>query len=59
MQPSPANPAMLAYYADRAGVYDRIYARPERQPDLRILEADIPSALAGREVIEVACGTGY
>ena len=27
MQPSPADPAMLAYYADRAGVYDRIYAR--------------------------------
>ena len=59
MQPSPADLAMLAYYADRAGVYDRIYARPERQPDLRILEAEIPSALAGREVIEVACGTGY
>lgn len=56
---SPADPAMLAYYADRAGVYDRIYAKPERQPDLRILEADIPAALAGRNVIEVACGTGY
>jgi len=59
MQPSPADPAMLAYYADRASVYDRIYAKPERQSDLRILEADLPSALAGREVIEVACGTGY
>lgn len=56
---SPADPAMLAYYADRAGVYDRIYAKPERQPDLRILETEIPAALAGRDVIEVACGTGY
>ena len=59
MMPSPADPAMLAYYADRAGVYDRIYAKPERQTDLRILEAEIPAALAGRSVLEVACGTGY
>ena len=59
LTPTPADPAMQAYYAARAREYERIYAKPERQADLRILEADIPAALAGSNVIEVACGTGY
>jgi demethylmenaquinone methyltransferase/2-methoxy-6-polyprenyl-1,4-benzoquinol methylase len=59
MQPTPADPAMQAYYAARAREYERIYAKPERQEDLRILEKEIPATLAGRSVIEVACGTGY
>jgi len=59
MQPAPADPAMQAYYAARAREYERIYAKPERQEDLRILEKDIPTMLAGRSVLEVACGTGY
>ncbi len=47
------------YYAARAREYDRIYEKPERQADLRQLEALLPDALAGRRVLEVACGTGY
>jgi demethylmenaquinone methyltransferase/2-methoxy-6-polyprenyl-1,4-benzoquinol methylase len=47
------------YYAARAREYDRIYDKPERQADLRRLEARLPDALAGRRVLEVACGTGY
>jgi demethylmenaquinone methyltransferase/2-methoxy-6-polyprenyl-1,4-benzoquinol methylase len=57
--PTPADPAMQAYYAARACEYERIYAKPERQADLRVLEAEIPALLAGRSVLEVACGTGY
>ena len=36
---------MLEYYRRRAASYERIYARPERQADLRELE--------------LACGTGW
>ncbi len=53
------DPAMKAYYAARAREYERIYAKPERQPDLRKLEDKIPALLAGKKVLEVACGTGY
>ena len=47
------------YYAARAREYERIYDKPERQGDLRRLEALLPRALAGRRVLELACGTGY
>ena len=45
---------MRAYYRERAPVYDRVYAYPERQDDLRWLEAAIPAALADRDVLEIA-----
>ena len=51
--------AMQDYYAARAREYDRIYAKPERQDDLRRLESWLPGVLAGRRVLELACGTGY
>lgn len=50
---------MQDYYAARAQEYDRIYARPERQADLRRMESWLPQALAGRSILELACGTGY
>lgn len=50
---------MLDYYAARAGEYDRVYLKPERQADLRQIEAWLPGHFAGRRVLEVACGTGY
>lgn len=50
---------MQAYYAARACEYDRIYARPERQQDLRAIERWLPTVFAGRSLLEVACGTGY
>jgi demethylmenaquinone methyltransferase/2-methoxy-6-polyprenyl-1,4-benzoquinol methylase len=50
---------MQSYYASRAGEYDRVYAKPERQRDLREIERWLPSVLRGEAVLEVACGTGY
>jgi demethylmenaquinone methyltransferase/2-methoxy-6-polyprenyl-1,4-benzoquinol methylase len=50
---------MLDYYKRRAATYERIYAKPERQADLRALEAALPPLFAGRRVLEVACGTGW
>ena len=50
---------MKAYYARRAAEYEKIYARPERQADLSRLIAAIEEASRGRDVLDVACGTGY
>lgn len=47
------------YYCARAAEYDRVYAKPERQEDLRAIELWLPSVFSGRSVLEVACGTGY
>ena len=49
----------MDYYRRRAGEYEAIYAKPERQADLARLRERIPQRLAGRRVLEVACGTGY
>jgi demethylmenaquinone methyltransferase/2-methoxy-6-polyprenyl-1,4-benzoquinol methylase len=50
---------MRDYYAARAPEYDEIYAKPERQADLREIEAWLPLRFRGASVLEVACGTGY
>src|SRR5688572_21272718 len=50
---------LVDYYAQRAAEYERIYEKPERQEDLRQLKDWVHTALAGRNVLEVACGTGY
>ena len=50
---------MKQYYAARAPEYDRVYAKPERQQDLRAIERWLPGVLHDRVVLEVACGTGY
>jgi demethylmenaquinone methyltransferase/2-methoxy-6-polyprenyl-1,4-benzoquinol methylase len=50
---------LRAYYARRAAEYERIYAKPERQADLAQLTEWIGGRLAGRRVLEIACGTGW
>ncbi len=50
---------LATYYARRAAEYERIYARPERQADLRQIEALLPAEFAGRSVLEIACGTSW
>ncbi|TCC34844.1 class I SAM-dependent methyltransferase [Kribbella sindirgiensis] len=47
------------YYRERAGEYDVVYEKPERQEDLARLRALLPPLVAGRSVLEVAAGTGY
>ena len=56
----PATPAsMAAYYLQRAAYYERVYFKPERQADLRALEAWLAGQFIGRRVLEIACGTGW
>jgi len=50
---------MLAYYRQRAAYYERVYHKPERQADLRAMEAWLPGQFSGRRVLELACGTGW
>lgn len=50
---------MHAYYASRAPYYDAVYLKPERAKDIAFLSGYLPTAFAGRSVLEVACGTGY
>jgi len=50
---------MSNYYKERAPVYDLVYGYPERQADLRFLEAHIQEMFSGRRVLEIAAGTGY
>ena len=51
--------AIEEYYARRAGEYERIYAKPERQADLRCLREWVLDFATGRRLLEIACGTGY
>lgn len=51
--------AMAAYYARRAAEYDLIFDKPERQNDLRALRLFVAETFEGRDVLEIACGTGY
>jgi len=51
--------AMAEYYVQRAAYYERVYHKPERQTDLRAMEAWLPGVFEGRRVLEIACGTGW
>jgi demethylmenaquinone methyltransferase/2-methoxy-6-polyprenyl-1,4-benzoquinol methylase len=51
--------SMGEYYARRAAYYERVYFKPERQSDLRAIESWLGMPFAGREVLEIACGTGW
>lgn len=50
---------MAAYYAERAQEFERIYEKPERREQLDELKRLVRGTLAGRRVLEPACGTGY
>ena len=59
MDTASSDDVIKRYYRERAPVYDRVYMYPERRGDLRYLERHIPNQFAGRDVLEVAAGTGY
>lgn len=56
MDPSQS---LEAYYQRRANEYDRVYAKPEQQADFAALRAWLAERVAGKAVLEVACGTGH
>lgn len=51
----------LEYYQKRAPEYDKIYFRdnPDRQAELANLYAVSREVLTGRDVLDLACGTGF
>jgi demethylmenaquinone methyltransferase/2-methoxy-6-polyprenyl-1,4-benzoquinol methylase len=51
--------SMRRYYARRAAEYEHVYAKPERQSELRALEEWLAERCAGRRGVELACGTGW
>ncbi len=51
--------SMREYYAQRALYYERVYHRPERQADLRAIEAWLATQFAHLDGLEIACGTGW
>ena len=59
MTETTAAPTMERYYSRRAAEYERIYEKPERQAELEWLRKRVPEVFSGRDVLEIACGTGY
>lgn len=50
---------MPRYYAQRAPEYERVFDRAHRQPDIGTLKAWLRAQFSGRDVLEVATGTGF
>jgi ubiquinone/menaquinone biosynthesis C-methylase UbiE len=59
MTHDPTAGDLADYYRQRAGEYDAVYRKPERQPDLARLRKLLPAMTAGKRVLEIAAGTGY
>lgn len=47
------------YYHNRAKEYERIYSKPERQEDIKASVKILQEIFEKREVLEIACGTGF
>lgn len=47
------------YYAQRAAEYDQVYEKLERQGDIAALGRSLTQAFAGRDVLDIAAGTGF
>jgi len=56
-----ADPKLVEYYRRRAGEYEEIYdwRDPQRQEEQDLVSEAIQTSMRGRDVLEVACGTGY
>lgn len=54
-----ASTEMHAYCSARAPYYDAVYLKPERKEDIVFLAVHLPDRFRGREVLELACGTGH
>lgn len=50
---------LASYYHERANEYERVYAKPERQTDIGRSIDLIQDLFRDKEVLEIACGTGF
>lgn len=53
------NTDLIKYYHDRAAEYEKVYDLPERQEDLATATGLLKKLFSGKEVFEIACGTGF
>lgn len=53
------NTDLVSYYKDRAGEYEKIYLKPERQDEIGIAADFLKRLFTDKNVFEIACGTGY
>ncbi len=53
------NTDIVSYYKDRAKEYEKLYSKPERQEDLKSATTILQEIFADKQVLEIACGTGY
>jgi len=53
------NKDLTAYYSSRAKEYEEIYSKPERQEDLKKIAEILQEFFKGKNLLEIACGTGY
>jgi 2-polyprenyl-3-methyl-5-hydroxy-6-metoxy-1,4-benzoquinol methylase len=53
------NTDLVAYYKNRAKEYENIYAKPERQDELKTATSLLQNLFTDKTVFEMACGTGY
>ena len=53
------NSNIISYYRDRAKEYEKIYAKPERQNNLLLVEQILQDIFRNKSLFEIACGTGY
>jgi 2-polyprenyl-3-methyl-5-hydroxy-6-metoxy-1,4-benzoquinol methylase len=53
------NTNLVEYYKDRAKEYEKIYLKPERQNDIISATTILQNTFSGKNVFEVACGTGF
>jgi len=53
------NNNLITYFSDRAKEYEEIYSKPERQNELKKITELLQKLFLGKDVFEIACGTGY
>jgi len=53
------NQNLILYYKERAKEYEKIYTKPERQADLISAEDILQNLFCKKDLLEIACGTGY
>ncbi len=55
----PENGIISDYYSKKASTYDSTVRPADRSSDMKCLMAMLEMSFSGKDVLEVACGTGY